>query len=44
MSFDINPRAKHLKQRDKELKIHREERKKVIRPIKSLHLKKYVEK
>lgn len=44
MSFNLDPKAKHLKQRDKELKKHREERKRVIRPIKSLHLKKYVAK
>lgn len=44
MSFDFNPKAKHLKQRDKELKKHREERKQVIRSIKGLPLKKYIAK
>lgn len=44
MSFNFDPKAKHLKQREKDLRKHREERKRVIRPIKSLHLKKYVAK
>lgn len=44
MSFTIGKKVKHNKQRDIDLKKHREERKNVIRPIKSLHLKKYVPK
>lgn len=44
MSFNTDPKAKYLKQRERELKKHREERKRVIRPIKSLHLKKYIPK
>lgn len=44
MTFSTAPKAKHLKQRDKDLKKHRDERQKVIRPIKSLGLKKYVPK
>lgn len=42
MSFNIEKKSKYNKQRDHDLKKHREERKRVIRPIKSLHLKKYV--
>lgn len=44
MAFSKDPKAKNVKQRERELQQHREERKQVIRPIKSLHLKKYVPK
>lgn len=44
MSFNIEKKSKSNRQRDTDLKKHREERKSVIRPIKSLHLKKYVPK
>lgn len=44
MSFSIDPKAKYQKQRERDMKKHREERRNVIRPIKSLHLKKYVPK
>lgn len=44
ITFSIDRKAKYQKQRDKEMKKHRDERKRVIRPIKSLHLKKYVSK
>lgn len=44
MSFTIEKKSKQNKQHEKDLKKHREERKRVIRPIKSLHLKKYVPK
>lgn len=44
MSFTIGKKSKQNKQHEKDLKKHREERKRVIRPIKSLHLKKYVPK
>lgn len=44
MSFTIEKKSKSNRQRDTDLKKHREERKRVIRPIKSLHLKKYVPK
>lgn len=44
MSFTIEKKSKSNRQRDADLKKHREERKRVIRPIKSLHLKKYVPK
>lgn len=42
MTFSTDPKAKYMKQRERELKKHREERKNFIRPIKSLRLKKYV--
>lgn len=42
MSFNTAPKAKMFKQREKDMKLHREERKGVIRPIKSLRLKKYI--
>lgn len=44
MAFTIEKKSKYNKQRESDLKKHREERKSVIRPIKSLHLKKYVPK
>lgn len=44
MAFTIEKKSKHNKQREYDLKKHRDERKSVIRPIKSLHLKKYVAK
>lgn len=44
MKFSTAPKAKVFKQRENELKKHREERKTVIRSIKSLGLKKYVPK
>ena len=44
MAFTIEKKSKYNKQRENDLKKHREERKRVIRPIKSLHLKKYVPK
>lgn len=44
MTFSTEKKAKYLKQHEKELKKHRDERQKLIRPIKSLHLKKYVAK
>lgn len=44
MSFTLEKKSKSNRQRDTDLKKHREERKRVIRPIKSLHLKKYVAK
>lgn len=44
MSFTIEKKSKYNKQHENDLKRHREERKNVIRPIKSLHLKKYVPK
>lgn len=44
MSFTIEKKSKSNRQRDTDLRKHREERKRVIRPIKSLHLKKYVPK
>lgn len=42
MTFSTDSKAKYTKQRDRELKKHRDERKNFIRPIKSLGLKKYV--
>lgn len=44
MHFSTAPKAKIFKQKEKDLKQHREERKGLIRPIKSLRLKKYVSK
>lgn len=44
MTYSTEKKAKYLKQHERDLKKHREERQKVIRPIKSLHLKKYVPK
>lgn len=44
MAFTIEKKSKYNKQRENDLKKHREERKSVIRPIKSLHLKKYIPK
>lgn len=44
MTFTIEKKSKFNKQRENDLKRHREERKSVIRPIKSLHLKKYIPK
>lgn len=44
MSFSIDRKAKYRKQQEKDLAKHRDERKRVVRPIKSLHLKKYVPK
>lgn len=44
MTFSIDRKAKYRKQHEKELEKHRDERKRVIRPIKSLHLKKYIPK
>lgn len=44
MAFNLEKKSKYNKQREYDLKKHRDERKSVIRPIKSLHLKKYVAK
>lgn len=44
MTFSTAPKAKIFKQKEKDLKEHREERKGVIRPIKSLRLSKYIQK
>lgn len=44
MAFTIEKKSKYNKQRDNDTKKHREELKNVIRPVKSLHLKKYIPK
>lgn len=44
MSFKTGKIAKDARQREIQLRKHREERKKVIRPTTSLRLKKYIQK
>lgn len=44
MSFSTKPVEKDARQREFQLKKHREERKGVIRPTTSLRLKKYIPK
>lgn len=44
MTFSTKPVEKDARQREVQLRKHREERKRVIRPTTSLRLKKYVSK
>lgn len=44
MTFSVERKSKDIKKRSIEMRQHREERKRLIRPITGLGLKKYIEK